>query len=98
MTPKPHSELAQTVRSALDYGSDFPGHEALDSLLGQIEALNAENASLNAENRDLLEKWSARGTRIDRLVEQGKLVERERDEWEERYEELLSSVGGVWPG
>lgn len=27
------------------------------------DAMNAENASLNAENRDLLEKWSERGGR-----------------------------------
>lgn len=34
-------------------------------LVEQLEALNSENAKLNAENRDLLEKWSARGDVVD---------------------------------
>lgn len=35
---------------------------------------------------------------LDSLEEQYAALERERDEWEQRYEELLSEVGGVWPG
>ena len=38
---------------------------------------------------------------LDALVAQAgeaDTLRQERDEWEERYEKLLSEVGGVWPG
>jgi chromosome segregation ATPase len=80
--------LLATVRSALDYGSDFPGHEALESLARQMDALNAENARLNAENRDLLEKWSARGGRIDALAAELERVKAKWAELEREYQNL----------
>lgn len=43
------------------------------------------------------ERWVSEAD-YDRLVEQLRIAEKERDEWEGRYEELLSAVGGVWPG
>jgi hypothetical protein len=35
---------------------------------------------------------------LERFAARLREAERERDEWEQRYDELLSAVGGVWPG
>ena len=77
-----HSELVDTIQQGIApvrpgtfVDSEMLSDEkrealaALQRLIGQVDALNAENAKLNVENRDLLEKWSARGDRIDSLVE-----------------------------
>jgi len=42
---------------------------ALDRLQSRIEALNCENADLNAENRNLFEKWSEAKARDPQQVE-----------------------------
>ena len=34
----------------------------------------------------------------DVLVAERDQLRKERDEWERRYEELLASIGGTWPG
>lgn len=35
---------------------------------------------------------------LDEAADAVERLTRERDEWEERYDELLSACGGVWPG
>jgi GH15 family glucan-1,4-alpha-glucosidase len=42
--------------------------------------------------------WKDALAALDSLTAAYGKMEKERDEWEQRYTELLEAVGGTWPG
>ena len=94
--------LVERVRDALvNYGTwrmQKPRREkalaALDSLTAALERAEARVAKLTARNQFLSTEQIRADVAEARVAE----VTEERDECEERYDELLSQVGGVSPG
>ena len=79
-------QLLATVRAGL-WGDEHEAHiatAALDSLTNELGRMRRDVAAMG---RALAS--------ADRELER---VKAERDEWEERYDELLATVGGTWPG
>ena len=84
----------------------------LDALLKEVERLTAERdewltmfdgdahewfVSLPSPYTFKAADFTALVGAAHALESRAEAAERERDEWEERYDELLNAVGGVWP-
>jgi hypothetical protein len=72
---------------------------------GQEASRGPEQPSVEALRRTLnwtWEEWVAgreqHAAALDSLTAAYREMEKDRDEWERRYSELLEAVGGTWPG
>jgi hypothetical protein len=100
-----HSVAAPT--SSLALGVEMTAEPSVEALVERVrEAKRIRHFTIPMLKEEFGDDWpreSARvqseaDTALDSLTAAYREMEKDRDEWERRYSELLEAVGGTWPG